>query len=653
MELLHTFLSDDGFMPHGHCYLWDPGLVKLHVISDFLIAAAYFTIPFTLIDFVRRRKDLPFNWMFVLFGIFIIACGMTHVMEIWTLWRPYYWISGAVKAVTALASVPTAILLIRLVPRALEIPGPSALQATNEALTEQTRLLNLIVSNMGDGLLVVDKNGSCLLSNAAAKRMFGLHPHKDLPEKCAETFNFYRPDKVTPVSPAESPIDRAMHGESVDGEEIFVRRLQNAPGTWSNVTARPLRDENGLIQGAVAVFRDIGAQKHAEVQRENLRRERAARIDAEAANQAKDRFLAMLGHELRTPLTPVLASVELLQQEMGPGSEAQSAVTVIRRNVELEARLIDDILDLSAVRKGQIGLHLETVDIHTVLRNALSIFQLEIDRKHFETQFALEATEHFVRADPSRLMQVFWNLIKNAIKFTPAGGKLAFSSYNENGQIAVEVRDNGTGIEANLLPRIFDSFEQGTRQVEGGYGGLGLGLTISKAIADAHDSELFGHSAGRDQGAAFTLKMKVVPSSDAAATPAQPREIVPHRQNGHKLRILLVDDHKDTVRTLNLLLTRLGYAVVSAESVSEALSVANKSHFDLLVSDIGLPDGSGLDLIRRIRERQQIDGIALSGFGMEDDLRKSREAGFVDHLIKPINLDRLQAALRRFETHLS
>jgi CheY-like chemotaxis protein len=149
----------------------------------------------------------------------------------------------------------------------------------------------------------------------------------------------------------------------------------------------------------------------------------------------------------------------------------------------------------------------------------------------------------------------------------------------------------------------------------------------------------------------------VAPSPDAAgltaATLPQPREVLPRSQNDHKLRILLVDDHKDTVRTLNLLLTRLGYAVVSAESVNEALAAANKSHFDLLVSDIGLPDGSGLDLMRRIREKQQIDGIALSGFGMEDDLRKSREAGFVDHLIKPINLDRLQAALRRFETHLN
>ena len=199
--------------------------------------------------------------MFVPFGIFIIACGMTHVMEIWTLWRPYFWVSGAVKAITAIASVPTAILLIRLVPKALKIAGPNALEATNEALTEQTRLLNLIVSNMGDGLLVVDKNGRSLLSNSTAKRMFGLHPYQDLPKNCAEECAFYHPDKVTRLSVFESPTGRAMRGESVDGEERFVPRLVGGPGTWSNVTDRPLRDENGLIHGAVAVFRDIKRAK--------------------------------------------------------------------------------------------------------------------------------------------------------------------------------------------------------------------------------------------------------------------------------------------------------------------------------------------------------------------------------------------------------
>src|SRR5205823_14892893 len=153
-----------------------------------------------------------------------------------------------------------------------------------------------------------------------------------------------------------------------------------------------------------------------------------------------------------------------------------------------------------AIRKGKIGLHLETVDVHTVLRNSLSVFQPEIDRKRFETQVALTAAEHFVRADPSRLTQIFWNLIKNAIKFTPAGGKLSFCSHNDNGHIVIDISDNGVGIEPELLSRIFDSFEQGTRRVEDGYGGLGLGLTISKAIADAHNSELSASSAGQDQG---------------------------------------------------------------------------------------------------------------------------------------------------------
>jgi len=269
----------------------------------------------------------------------------------------------------------------------------------------------------------------------------------------------------------------------------------------------------------------------------------------------------------------------------------------------------------------------------------------------------LHAAEHFVRADSSRLMQIFWNLIKNAIKFTPAGGKLTFASCNENGWILIEVSDTGVGIEPTLLSRIFDSFEQGTRQVEGGYGGLGLGLTISKAIAEAHQSELFASSAGQNRGATFTLKMSTVsppPKTAIRQTACEPADTATGKAtNADPLRILLVDDHRDTVCTLKLLLTRLGYAVVSAESMAEALRAVDGGPFDLLVSDIGLPDGSGLDLMKQIRERQQIHGIALSGFGMEDDLRKSREAGFIDHLIKPVSLGSFAAALERYEAQLN
>jgi CheY-like chemotaxis protein len=332
------------------------------------------------------------------------------------------------------------------------------------------------------------------------------------------------------------------------------------------------------------------------------------------------------------------------------GSETNSSVAMIRRNVELEARLIDDLLDLTAITQGKLNLSLETVDAHSVLQGAFGIFRPEIQQKKLRTSFNLHAAEHSVEADPSRLMQVYWNVIKNAIKFTPDGGEIKFSSRNEAGKLVVDIIDNGVGIGREFLSRIFESFEQGERQVQGGQGGLGLGLAISKAIIDAHEGELTANSQGRGCGTTMTLRMRVVaPPAFLHAkqhlTPEQGSSAIP--PSHHPLRILLVDDHKDTVCTLERLLTRLGYEVVTAESFHDALELAATKDFNLLVSDIELPDGNGLNLLKQIRKHQRIDGIALSGFGMEDDLRKSREAGFADYLIKPVNLDRLQAAIRQ------
>jgi PAS domain S-box-containing protein len=650
MDVLTRLFGQNSFMPHGHCYLWDPGLMRLHLISDFLIAAAYFAIPIALLRFVQRRRDLPFNWMFVCFGVFIVACGMTHVMEIITLWKPYYWISGIVKAITALASVPTAILLIRLIPSAVNTPGPAVLRAANEALIEQTKLLNLIVTSMGDGLLVVNRDGAALLSNPALRRMLGLKENENVPKNCARDCGFFQADKVTRIASEEAPTSRAIAGADIDEDEIFIRHGANVEGSWAHVTARALRDEQGIIHGAVAVFHDITAHKRAAEQQQNLLREREARAEAEAANRAKDRFLAVLGHELRTPLTPVLAGVELLERKINANGEFKGTFEIIRRNIELEARLIDDILDLTAIAKGKINLDIGTVDIHAAMRCALDIFKTEIAHKKLRVHTDLAAAEHYVRADDSRLMQVFWNVINNAIKFTPEDGTIHVDSVNDAGKVIVRVSDNGIGIEPELLPRIFDSFEQGVRRLQAGQGGLGLGLAISRAIIEAHHGQVEASSPGRDRGTMVTISLATIAMSPSAKEREERRPPSAVTSTGEeqkaRLRILLVDDHTDTVITLGALLRNLGYEVACAETVKQALQLAKESKFDLLVSDIGLPDGSGYDLMRQIRAKQSIAGIALSGFGMEDDLEKSRAVGFTEHLIKPINVVRLQTTLR-------
>jgi signal transduction histidine kinase/CheY-like chemotaxis protein len=412
------------------------------------------------------------------------------------------------------------------------------------------------------------------------------------------------------------------------------------------ISLSPLETDEGLF---------VSSAIRNATERENFRKERAARVGAEAANKAKDRFLAMLSHELRTPLTPVLASVELLDQESRTNKKAKSTVEVIRRNVELEARLIDDILDLTAITKGKLKLDLATIDAHSILQGAFEIFRPDIERKALRVHFELNAPDHLIQADASRLMQVFWNLIKNAIKFTPAGGEIKFGSRNQGGELIIDVRDSGAGIEREFLPRIFDSFEQSHRRVEYGTGGLGLGLAISKAIVDAHKGKLIAESAGPGLGTTMTVRMRAVVIVGSARSegdlPVEQRPAI--APSTESIQILLVDDHKDTVTTLKHLLTRIGYRVTTAETFHEALQLAATNDFDLLVSDIGLPDGNGFELLKEIRKRRQIDAIALSGFGMEDDVQKSREAGFADYLIKPINLDRLQSAIRQVASQLN
>jgi CheY-like chemotaxis protein len=329
-----------------------------------------------------------------------------------------------------------------------------------------------------------------------------------------------------------------------------------------------------------------------------------------------------------------------LEQEDNLPASMQGSLQLIRRNVELEARLIDDLLDLTRISKGKVQLSFEIVDAHTLLRNALEICQSEIAEKKLELLIELNADQVHLRADPARLQQIFWNLIKNAVKFTPDNGKLSVRTVNDAaGQFQIAVEDSGCGIEGNALPKIFHAFEQGGQTQ---LGGLGLGLAITKALVEAHQGSVTAASDGRNRGAKFTATFPTCVSKPMQESISQPEVAVKRKS----VRLLLVEDHEDTNLSLTRMLRRRGYEVHPAFDVRSALDLAAANEFDVLVSDIGLPDGSGTDLFRMLRTQRQIFGIALSGYGMEEDICRSRDVGFSHHLVKPVDLNKLDFLLQ-------
>jgi PAS domain S-box-containing protein len=442
------------------------------------------------------------------------------------------------------------------------------------------------------------------------------------------------------AAPAQEAWRQAYENDREYEIEYRIRRAADGRYLWHLGRAVPLRDSEGRILRWFGTCTDIDEQKRTE------RELHEARRAAEEASRAKDQFLAVLSHELRTPLTPVLTVAQMLETDAGLGPKQREWVEMIRRNVELETRLIDDLLDHTRISRGKVELHLAPTDLHGKILQTLAICESDARGKRIEMVTDLRATRCWLLADPARLQQVLWNLVKNGVKFTPEGGTVTVRTADaEDGGVVAEVRDSGMGIDPERLPWVFDAFEQGGREVTRMFGGLGLGLAISKGLVELHGGTLTAASDGRDRGAVFTVRL---PAS-VVVTPEPGGGVAPDRVAGPGpgRRLLVVEDHPDTLAAMAQLLEMFGYTVRTADSVASALQVAEGETIDVVVSDIGLPDGSGLDLMRQLLARQPVKGIALSGFGMEEDLRKSREAGFLEHLTKPVDFDRLQQALAR------
>ena len=393
-----------------------------------------------------------------------------------------------------------------------------------------------------------------------------------------------------------------------------------------------------------AVHTAVRARSRQYQVRDLLDAERRARLEADRANAAKDRFLAVLSHELRTPLTPVVFAVASLQQQVAADSELQRTLEMIRRNVALETKLIDDLLDVNRVVQGKLQLQKGIVNLHDTLHDTLAMVDSDARAKGVSIETALAAAAHQVFGDSARIQQVLWNLAKNAITFTNVGGTARISTWNEGAEFVLSCADQGIGIASDVLPYIFEPFRQGSSEITRQYGGLGLGLAVSRSLIEAHGGSVTGQSDGPGQGATFTLGLPdVITHLLRSKSTSRVRSFDDHR--ARHAQILLVEDHADTAAAVLASLSSRGHVVRVVHSVADALCAAAAEPVEVLISDIGLPDGSGLDLMRQISPRPSNGAIAISGFGMDDDVKRSLNAGFVRHLTTPVDMRELEDAI--------
>ena len=371
----------------------------------------------------------------------------------------------------------------------------------------------------------------------------------------------------------------------------------------------------------------------------------ANRAEVEAAGQAKDRFLAMLSHELRTPINPVLLTASAMLDDPTTPEAMRPTWRMIRDNLGLEARLIDDLLDVMRVVQGKMTYAWEVANAHGLVEKTLEIVRSEALAKQHALDARLEATRSHVPADPARLTQAFWNLLRNAIKFTDERGQIRVRTWDRNGRLIVEVADNGIGIEPGTLDRIFNPFEQAEDSITRQFGGLGLGLAITRSVVEAHGGTISAFSRGRGQGATFTIEVPTV--EPASIERDDPKQAPAGALERSSFKILLVEDDPMTSRVMGMLLRNAGHKVTTALTFDAALTVASPE-FDLVVSDVGLPGRNGYDLMRELHASHGLRGIALTGFGMEEDVQKSHEAGFLAHLTKPVDFSKLEEAIQRF-----
>ena len=526
-------------------------------------------------------------------------------------------------------------------------PSRSGLTVYLSDITERKRaeasshLLASIVEYSDDAIISKDLDGLISSWNRGAERTFGY--------KADEVIGKPATILMPPDRYNEEPaiLSRIRSGRSVEHYET-VRRRKDGTLIDISLSISPIRDEEGNIVGASNISRDITNEKRAREERARLlERAQQARAEAEAANRLKDEFLATLSHELRNPLNVVIGYSEILRRNEDKENNGfvGRAAEVIRRNALAQSQLVSDLLDLSRLQMGKLAINQQPVSLLTIITDAIETVKTETEAKNISLKLVASQDPFMVDGDPVRLGQIAWNLLNNAVKFTPAGGEITISLMAEGSGAQFTVEDTGQGIAPEFLPHVFEIFRQGDASSSRRQGGLGIGLALVKQLVELHSGIVRAESQGVGQGARFSVWLPL--RETETSTSANDFKIATGALYGTS--ILVVDDSIETTDMLSKLLEMDGAEVRTASGGREALELATESSFDLVISDISMPEMDGYQLLRNLRRLPQMKGVpalALTGYGRVSDIDRARREGFTQHFTKPIDIDKLMQRVR-------